>query len=122
MRTGEGPKGLQYAFRSTGALSTLSTLWDVEDRAAVALTSSFYDHLLAGRPKDVALQQAQLEILERYPRQASPFFWAGAVLYGTPKPLSLTPAPAIPLLPVAAGGALLLLVALGFGYARYRRH
>jgi CHAT domain-containing protein len=122
MRTGEGPKGLQYAFRSAGAHSTLSTLWDVEDRAAVALTSSFYDHLLDGHPKDVALQQAQLEVLERYPRQASPFFWAGAVLYGTPKPLSLAPAPAIPLLPVAAGGALLLLVALGFGYARYRRH
>jgi CHAT domain-containing protein len=122
MRTGEGPRGLQYAFRSTGARSTLSTLWEAEDQVAVALTSSFYDHLLAGRPKDVALQQAQLEILERYPHRASPFFWAGAVLYGTPKPLSLAPAPAIPLLPVAAGGALLLLVALGFGYARYRRH
>ena len=122
MRTGEGPKGLQYAFRSTGARSTLSTLWDVEDQATVALTRSFYDHLIDGHPKDVALQQAQLDLIERFPNRASPFFWAGALLYGTPQPLSLQPAPLVPLFPVAAGGAILLLIALGFGYSRYRRH
>jgi CHAT domain-containing protein len=122
MRTGEGPRGLQYAFRSTGAKSTLSTLWDAEDQATVALTRSFYEHLIDGAPKDVALQQAQLDLIERFPNRASPFFWASAVLYGTPQPLSLKPAPPVPLLPVAAGGAILLLVALGFGYSRYRRH
>jgi CHAT domain-containing protein len=122
MRAGEGPKGLQYAFRSTGAKSTLSTLWDAEDQATVALTRSFYDHLIDGHPKDVALQQAQLDLIERFPNRASPFFWAGAVLYGTPHSLSLQPASLVPLLPVAAGGAILLLVALGFGYSRYRRH
>lgn len=122
MRTGEGPKGLQYAFRSAGARSTLSTLWDAEDNASVLLTSAFYDHLLEGLPKDVALQQAQLDVIDQRPDQASPFFWASVVLYGTPHPLALEPAPPIPLLPIAAGGALLLLVALGFGYTRYRRH
>ncbi len=122
MRTGEGPKGLQYAFRSAGARSTLSTLWDAEDNASALLTGAFYDHLLEGLPKDVALQQAQLDVIDQRPDQASPFFWAGVVLYGTPHPLHLEPASPIPLLPVAAGGALLLLVALGFGYARYRRH
>jgi len=122
MRTGEGPKGLQYAFRSAGARSTLSTLWDAEDDASVLLTSAFYDHLLEGLPKDVALQQAQLDVIDQRPDQASPFFWAGVVLYGTPHPLRLEPASPIPLLPVAAGGALLLLIALGFGYACYRRH
>lgn len=122
MRTGEGPKGLQYAFRSTGARSTLSTLWDADDDIAVLLTSAFYDHLLKGLPKDVALQQAQLDVLDQRPDRASPFFWAGAVLYGTPRSLALKPASPIPLLPVAAGGFVLLLIALGFGYSRYRRH
>lgn len=122
LRTGEGPQGLQYAFRSTGAKSTLSTLWDAEDQATVALTRSFYDHLIDGAPKDVALQQAQLDLIERFPNRASPFFWASAVLYGTPESLSLEPAAPVPLLPVAAGGLILLLIALGFGYSRYRHH
>jgi CHAT domain-containing protein len=122
MRTGEGPKGLQYAFRSAGARSTLSTLWDADDESTVLLASAFYDHLLEGMPRDAALRQAQLDVLDQRPDQASPFFWAGAILYGTSRPIALEPASSIPLLPVAAGGAILLLVALGFGYARYRRH
>jgi CHAT domain-containing protein len=122
LRTGEGLEGMQYAFRSTGARSTLSTLWEADDDIAVLLTSAFYDHLLKGLPKDVALQQAQLDVLNQRPDRASPFFWAGAVLYGTPRSLTLEPASPIPLLPVAAGGFVLLLVALGFGYSRYRRH
>lgn len=122
IRTGEGPEGLQYAFRSTGAQSTLATLWDADDQAIGALTAAFYDHLIDGHPKDVALQRAQLDMLAQFPDRASPFFWASTVLYGTPRPLTLEPAPPIPLLPIAAGGAILLLVALGVGYSRYRRH
>ena len=121
MQTGEGPRGLQYAFRAAGAQSTLSTLWETDDAAATELTRSFYRHLQDGLPKDVALQRAQLAYLDTHPDRASPFFWAGAVLYGNTRPLSLDATAPIPLLPLAAGGAVLLLVAAGFGYIRLRR-
>lgn len=116
-RSGEGPLGLQYAFRAMGAQSTLSTLWGADDESAVALTSAFYRHLQDGAPKDVALQRAQMEVIRTEGAEASPFFWAAPVLYGDPRPLDLTPAPNY------AGyvlGVALLLLLIGGGYT-YRR-
>lgn len=122
LQTGEGPRGLQYAFRAAGAQSTLATLWDIDDDAALALTTAFYKHLRDGAPKDVALRRAQLDFIAAHPQKASPFFWAGAVLYGDTRPLSLTATAPIPLAPLAAGGIVLLLVASGIRYLRSRRH
>lgn len=89
LRGGEGMEGLQYAFRAMGAQSTVSTLWPVADAASVELMEAFYGHLQEGRPKDVALRQAQLDFLESNPQKASPFFWAPPVLYGSPAALPL---------------------------------
>ena len=116
---GEGLRGLQYAFRATGAQSTLSTLWMLDDEAAITLTASFYRHLREGLPKDVALQQAQLEYVRTHDEKLSPFYWASSVLYGSPAPLALSAPPPFPVLPAA--GAALLLLAAGLAYARYRR-
>lgn len=89
LRGGEGMEGLQYAFRAMGAQSTVSTLWPVADQASLALMDAFYQYVQEGHPKDVALQQAQLDFLEAHPQKASPFFWAPPVLYGSPVPLPL---------------------------------
>lgn len=117
---GEGMRGMQYAFRATGAQSTLSTLWSLDDEAAITLTASFYRHLREDTPKDVALQRAQLNYLRTHDSDLSPFYWAGPVLYGSPQPLALATPASLPVLPAAAGLALLLLGG-SFAYARYRR-
>ncbi len=89
LRGGEGMAGLQYAFRAMGAQSTVANLWPVADRPSVALMENFYRNLQAGLPKDRALRQAKLTYLENHPKKASPFFWAPAVLYGSPQSVPL---------------------------------
>ena len=96
VQRGEGMRSLQYAFRAVGAQATLSTLWPIDDDAAVALNDVFYQHLQDGLPKDKALQRAQMAYQRAHPDQ-SPFFWAGIVLHGSPHPITLrAPSPRIP--------------------------
>jgi len=89
LRGGEGMAGLQYAFRAMGARSTVSNLWPTADEPSMALMKTFYRNLREGLPKDRALRQAKLTYLETHPDQASPFFWAPTVLYGSPQPVPL---------------------------------
>ncbi len=92
IRTGEGMAGLQYAFRATGVPSTLATLWVVEDGLTVELMEGFYQRLLRGQAKDLALQQAQLAFLKEVPEQYhSPFYWSAPVLYGAPSAIAPKP-------------------------------
>ncbi|OZC04251.1 hypothetical protein BSZ36_15430 [Rubricoccus marinus] len=91
---GEGMMGLQYAVRAAGAASALATLWPVDDRATVDIMGGFYDHLASGLSKDRALQQAQLDYLNaNHGMDASPFYWAPAVLTGDPAPMPVAPNP-----------------------------
>jgi CHAT domain-containing protein len=113
LRGGEGMEGLQYAFRAMGARATLSTLWPVVDETSVTLMSSFYDYLEDGHPKDRALQRAQLDYLRAHPEQASPFFWAPAVLYGSPRSLPLEAPSPLPMQGWGILGLLGLLVLAG---------
>ena len=51
---------------------------------------AFYRYLRQGQPKDIALQQAQLDYLARSNAdKKSPFYWAAPVLYGNIMPLSM---------------------------------
>ena len=53
--------GLPGAFISLGAQGVLSTLWPVDDRASMLLTSKFYDfHLRDALPPPEALRRAQM--------------------------------------------------------------
>jgi CHAT domain-containing protein len=115
---GEGPMSLSRAFAAAGAKSTVSTLWQVSDRESAQLIGGFYDHLAAGAPKDAALRSAQLAMITGgSQRAAHPYYWAGYVLHGDPRPL-----------PPAAGwdwrwlggGALLLLLGGAYGVRRRR--
>ena len=85
---GEGMVGLQYAVRAAGASSALATLWPVDDQATVEVMGLFYEHLARGLTKDQALQQAQLGYIEASEgMEASPFYWAPAILSGDPSPV-----------------------------------
>ena len=117
LHRGEGLAGLQYAFRAMGAQSSLATLWFVEDQATVQLMNAFYRYLQQGQPKDVALQQAQLDYLAGSDTEKSPFYWAAPVLYGNTVPLAMAKRPAAWPLWVGLGFVLLIL----FLAARYQR-
>ncbi|HEY2737926.1 MAG TPA: CHAT domain-containing protein, partial [Thermoanaerobaculia bacterium] len=94
IRGGEGIIGLTRAFQYAGARSVLASLWRVEDLATAELMQRFYRHLRAGKPKDEALREAQIELI-RHPLRvpdgrggtteenaAAPFFWAALQLVG----------------------------------------
>ncbi len=72
--------GLTRAFIYAGTPSVITTLWKVNDRASYELMREFYSNLKSAK-KSVALRQAQLKIMKRYP---APFFWAAYGLTGEP--------------------------------------
>ncbi len=93
-RGGDGLISLSRAFQIAGARSVLASLWAVNDQSTAELMIRFYKHLLAGKSKDVALQEAQkefiagpIEILDKdgnvVPYDFShPYYWAAFQLIG----------------------------------------
>lgn len=71
-------RGLFYA----GAHTLLLTLWDVHDQTTAEFMTAFYRKINAGETKPFALQQAMLELRDRYqhPYYWAPFFLAGKAL------------------------------------------
>ncbi len=118
LRGGEGMAGLQYAFRAMGAQSTVSNLWPTADQPSVTLMEAFYKNLRSGLPKDRALRQAKLTYLETHPNEASPFFWAPSVLYGSPQPVPLNGSDSVS--SWAWGAAALTLTALLLAFFLWR--
>jgi len=79
---GEGLIGLVRGFMYSGAPRVIASLWNVDDLATAELMKLFYQRMLKdGLPAGAALRAAQLE-LSRQKRWASPYFWAGFVLFG----------------------------------------
>jgi CHAT domain-containing protein len=102
---GEGLLGLQRAFQTAGARTTVASLWSVDDAATQQLMVHFYDNLWKKKlPKLEAMRQAQLamlqgrggssigrglDLLEPDPGETgsariSPRLWAAWVLSGDP--------------------------------------
>ncbi|MBX5448654.1 CHAT domain-containing protein [Thermogemmatispora sp.] len=84
--------GLGRGFLYAGAASLLPTLWKVDDASSAELMTLFYERLLAGRPKALALAEAQRAFLARTRASARacdahPYFWAAFQLIGDPGPL-----------------------------------
>lgn len=81
---------------ANGAMSTVASLWDVQDSSTSLLMQSFYANLLQHMGKGEALRQAQIKLLgETGPRKwerankstcptqiSHPYFWAPFVLIG----------------------------------------
>ena len=81
---GEAIDGLQTGFLTMGARSVLASIWDADDDTLPLLMKSFYEGLKRGLAKDVALQQAQLKILDR----KLPVSWGNLVISGDVSQLS----------------------------------
>ncbi len=93
-RSGEGIVGLVRAFQVAGAESVIATLWTIGDESSAALMERFHQHLSTGKSRSLALQKAQIEMIQgpvRVSRQgetvlvnaASPKHWAAFILLGS---------------------------------------
>ncbi len=71
--------GLARGLFRAGAASLLLTLWEVPDESTAEFMKVFYDRLPAAPDRAVALQEAILQIRERFPH---PIHWAPFVLSG----------------------------------------
>lgn len=83
--SGEGVISLGQGFAYAGARSLVTTLWAVDDKATAQLMAYFYEGLAANLPKDIALQQAKLRLLEE--ENVAPFYWGAPIAIGDMKPL-----------------------------------
>ncbi|GAC1596313.1 MAG: CHAT domain-containing protein [Candidatus Velthaea sp.] len=80
---GDGVRGLTQAFMFAGTAAVSVTLWEVEDRAALQFTPTFYASMAQGESPARALRAAQLGLLRgNDPLLRNPFFWAPTVLFG----------------------------------------
>jgi CHAT domain-containing protein len=76
--------GLNRAFLAAGSAAVMATLWQVDDRASVALMKRFYGRLTVPgdqRNPALALAFAQRE-LRRSPQLRHPYYWAAYVVVG----------------------------------------
>jgi CHAT domain-containing protein len=71
--------GMSRAFMYAGSPSVVASLWSVSDESTTLLMKLFYRELRKGSPVARALQEAQKELIEKYPE---PFYWAPFVLIG----------------------------------------
>jgi CHAT domain-containing protein len=78
---GEGIIGLTRAFFYAGARSAVVSLWTISDESTAILMEAFYREVLAGAPRDVALQRAQTR-LATSDKYAHPFYWAAFQVHG----------------------------------------
>jgi CHAT domain-containing protein len=79
---GEGLVGLTRGFLYAGAPRVVASLWKVDDRATAELMKLFYQRMLRdGLRPAAALRRAQID-MQKQPRWASPFYWAGFTLQG----------------------------------------
>lgn len=80
---GEGIIGLVRAFTYAGARSVVASLWVAHDQSTANLMVDFYRNLKKGFPKDVALKNARVKLLNQAPAEVHPFYWAGFRVYGS---------------------------------------
>jgi hypothetical protein len=71
--------GLARELIHAGAETSVLNLLDVQDQSAAQLMTSFYRHLVCGRTKTDALQQAMQQVRLEYPH---PYHWAPFTLAG----------------------------------------
>jgi CHAT domain-containing protein len=77
--TGDGVIGLSRAFISAGVSSVVVSLWAVPDAPTAQLMTAFYQTLQKRSDKAIALRQAMLNTMQKYP---NPLDWAAFTLIG----------------------------------------
>ena len=79
---GEGLMSLTRGFMYAGADALLASYWQVGDGSTNSLMVSFYDYLLNGYSKTESLRLAKMDLMDRYPQLAHPYYWASFALIG----------------------------------------
>jgi CHAT domain-containing protein len=80
---GEGVFSLARGFAAAGIPATVTTLWEIDEKATYQLTELFYKYLNEGNTGDVAIQKAKLELIASNDVEyALPYYWAPTILIG----------------------------------------
>ena len=87
---GDGLVGLSRAFFFAGASRVLVSLWEVSDEGTAVLMREFYRSLASNGLAPAAALRSARKALYGDPRWRDPSYWAGFVLEGEWRPLSLT--------------------------------
>lgn len=84
----EGSISLARAFYYAGSAQIMSSLWKTDDAAAGVLLSEFYKQYQYSATMK-ALQRAKKNFINKASTasEASPFFWAGFIITGSPTPV-----------------------------------
>ncbi|HEY1744009.1 MAG TPA: CHAT domain-containing protein [Granulicella sp.] len=78
---GEGLVGLAWSFLRAGSRNVIGALWDVSDASTPDLMGHLYDGIAAGKPPDVSLRDAKLEMLHSRGVFRKPIYWGAFQLY-----------------------------------------
>lgn len=84
LQRGEGVYSVTRALTSAGVPATLMSVWKLHGASSPVLIEAFFQKIMAGSPKDVALQQAKIEFLQNpeYDSMTHPSFWGGLLATG----------------------------------------
>ncbi len=86
---GEGLMSLSRAFAYAGCPNIITSLWKAEDKTTAFITRQLHHYIDNGFSKDVALQQAKLDLLKNKeidPRFKTPNYWAHLLFIGDYQP------------------------------------
>jgi CHAT domain-containing protein len=85
---GDGTRSLSRAFTYSGSGSTISTLWQVDDKSTSEILEKFYSMLMT-KYKSHALSDAKRQFISdaKSSEAANPFYWSGIILTGSDTPL-----------------------------------
>lgn len=83
IKRGEGIMSLARGFVYAGVPSIVMTLWEVQDVSGSEIMNSYYNYLNQDISKDIALQNAKLDMLQNANMAKShPFFWSTYIISG----------------------------------------
>jgi len=108
------------AFHLSGVPSVVMSLWKVPDTQTKRIMLHFYDHLMEGDSKSVALKKAKLDYLQETvdPVLRHPYYWAGFVINGNTQSLDIENNSMLFLIGISV---MALLLVAGFKYAGKRK-
>lgn len=80
---GEGVFSLARGFAAAGIPTSITTLWQIDNKPTYQLTELFYKYLSQELPLDEALQKAKLDFLDNNDiTYELPYYWAANILIG----------------------------------------
>ncbi len=118
LSSGEGIMSLARGFLYSGSQSVVMSMWDIEDQSGTEIIELFYDNLLKGKSKSVALKKARSEYLKHANQLKShPYFWSSLVVYGDDNAVYSSQS-----IHIAAGAFILIMLVISFYRVWKRRY